>query len=81
MLANAQIASTSPAPSTASPGSSSTYLGKIGAHSVATVLPTTKAMAPRPSACCRIMPAIVRLCAPISFSTAISRTLAASSCR
>ena len=42
MLASAQIAITSAAPMTASPGSSSTYLGKIGAHSAAAVLPTTK---------------------------------------
>ena len=75
MLASAEITSTSTAPSTASPGSSSTYFGKIGAHSVAAVLPTMKPIAPRPSACCRIIAAMVRLRAPISFSTAISRTL------
>ena len=37
--------------------------------------PTTKPMIPSASACCRIMPATVRLRAPMSFSTAISRTL------
>ncbi|EXI83261.1 MAG: hypothetical protein AW10_00092 [Candidatus Accumulibacter appositus] len=75
MLASAQIASTSSAPRTASPGSSRTYLGKIGAHSVVAVLPTMKPIAPRPSACCRIIAEMVRLRAPISLSTAISRTL------
>ena len=75
-LASAQTASTAPAPATASCGTSSTYFGNTGAHSVAAVLPTMKPIAPRPSACCRIIAAIVRSRAPTSLSTAISRTLA-----
>ena len=60
---------------TVSPVSSSTYLGKAGAQKVAAILPTTKPIRPSPSACCRIIAAIVRLRVPMSFSTAISRIL------
>jgi hypothetical protein len=75
VLASAQITITATKPRTASPGSSSTYFGKIGAQKVAATLPTTKPISPRPSACCRIMPAMVRLRVPMSLSTAISRIL------
>ena len=62
-------------PVTASPGSSSTYLGKAGPQAVAATLPTAKPIRPSPKACCRIMPAMVRSRVPMSFSTAISLSL------
>ena len=42
---------------------------------VAVILPTTKPISPRPSACCTIMPAMVLFFVPMSLSTAISRIL------
>ena len=62
-------------PAAVSCGTSSTYLGKAGAISVAEILPTTKPINPRPSACCTIIQAMVRFFVPMSLSTAISRIL------
>ena len=73
VLAKAQITITATSPRTASPGSSNTYFGKMGAQKVAATLPTMKPINPSPRACCKIMPAMVRLRVPISLSTAISR--------
>ncbi len=71
-----QITTTAAKPITESRGSSSTYLGKIGAISkVAVILPTTKPIKPRAMDCCMIRPTMVRFLVPISLSTAISRIL------
>src|SRR5690606_34282227 len=74
-LASTQIASTARKPMTVSSGISSTYLGNSGAAKVAVILPTTKPITPKASACCTIIAAMVRLRVPMSFSTAIWRIL------
>ena len=74
-LDSTQITTTTKKPRRESRGISSTYLGKCGAQKVATILPTTKPISPRATACCMIIAAMVRFLVPISLSTAISRIL------
>ena len=75
MLASTQMVSTAKKPRIESMGTSNTYLGNMGAAKVAVILPTTKPITPSTRACCKIIPAMVRLRVPMSLSTAISRIL------
>ena len=69
VLARAQMTMTTMNPTNRVACFEQDELRKNGAQTVAAVLPTMKPMKPSPMACCRIIPAIVRLRVPISFST------------
>jgi hypothetical protein len=75
VLASAQITITATRPRTASPGFQQHVLREDRRPEGGGHLADDEADQPQPSACCRIMPAMVRLRVPMSLSTAISRIL------